>query len=353
METTVAYLAELVGGEVEGDSDLCVAGAATVEEAEPGDIVLAENVRFFERAVKSDAACIVAGCGVGVSRGGKSVIRAAEASEAFVKILEHLGGKELLPPVGVGAGAVIGRDVSLGENVAIGPNCCIGAGASLGDECVLFCSVSIGEKAQIGDRAKIYPGVTIYPNCRIGKRVILHAGVVIGADGFGYKPGEKGLMKLPHLGTVEIGDDVEIGANSTVDRAKTGATVIGSGTKIDNLVHVAHNVKIGANCVIVALSGVAGSVDIGDNVTLAAQTGVKDHVRIGDGSVVAARAGVIGDVQEGSTVSGFPARDHRVEKRAEAARLRLPEFMQRLRALEKELKKLRGGRKGENGDPQR
>ena len=349
METTVGYLAELVDGEVEGDPDTRVAGAAAVEDAEPGDIVLAQDARFFERAVNSDAACIVAGRGKTDSRGGKSVIRAAEPSKAFVAILEHFAGKEVLPPVGVGVGAVIGRDATLGRDVAIGPNCCIGGGARLGDECVLFANVIIGENARIGDRTKIYPGVTIYPNCRIGNRVILHAGVVIGADGFGYQPGEKGLVKFPHLGTVEIGDDVEIGANSTVDRAKTGATVIGSGTKIDNLVHIAHNVHVGSDCVIVALSGVAGSVEIGDKVTLAAQTGVKDHVRIGDGSVVAARAGVIGDVAKGSTVSGFPARDHLVEQRAEAVRLRLPEMLRRMRVLENELKKLRG-REGGHDD---
>ena len=150
-------------------------------------------------------------------------------------------------------------------------------------------------------------------------------------------------MKLPHAGTVEIEDDVEIGANSAVDRAKTGATVIGGGTKIDNLVHIAHNVKIGQWCVIVALSGVAGSVEIGNGVTLAAQTGVKDHVRIEDGAVVAARSGVIGNVEKGTTVSGFPAREHKIEMRAQAARLRLPDILERLRTLEREVRALREG----------
>jgi len=163
----------------------------------------------------------------------------------------------------------------------------------------------------------------------------------VGSDGFGYTCHGSELVKLPHAGTVEVGDDVEIGANAAIDRAKTGATVIGSGTKIDNLVHIAHNCKIGRNCVIVALVGVAGSVTIGDNVTLAGQAGVKDHVTIEDECVVAARAGVVGDLAKGSIVSGFPARDHRLEKRAQVARLHLPEILQRLKALEAEVKKLR------------
>ena len=352
MKTTVADISRLLGGELTGDPEVCVTGVAAVDEAGPGDVVLADNARFFKRAMSSEAACVVTSPDMASDGGGKCVITVAGPAEAFMKVLAHFKPPESLPPAGIAPGAVVQVDAKLGDNVAIGPNCYVGSGASLGDGCVLFPNVCVGDAVRIGEGTKIYPGVTIYANCKIGKRVILHAGVVIGADGFGYHPGEAGLTKFPHTGTVEIGDDVEIGANSTIDRAKTGATVIGSGTKIDNLVQIAHNVKIGTNCAIVALSGIAGSVEIGNNVTLAAQAGIKDHVTIGDGSVVAARAGVIGNVAEHSTVSGFPARDHRVEKRAEAVRLRLPDILQRLRNVETELEKLSRPMEGQNGDAQ-
>jgi len=234
----------------------------------------------------------------------------------------------------------------LGKDVAIGANCYVGCDAVIGDGSVLFPGAFIGEGVRLGCECRLYPNTVIYSRCVVGNRVIMHAGVVIGADGFGYTCRDQAFVKLPHAGIVEIGDDVEIGANTAIDRAKTGATVIGSGTKIDNLVHIAHNCKIGRNCVIVALVGIAGSVNIGDGVTLAGQVGVADHVSIEDGSVVAARAGVIGNVPRGSVVSGFPARDHRLEKRAQAARLHLPELMQRLKALEAEVEKLRAGSEG-------
>ncbi|MGB9620372.1 MAG: UDP-3-O-(3-hydroxymyristoyl)glucosamine N-acyltransferase, partial [Armatimonadota bacterium] len=340
MELTVAELARLVGGRVEGSTEAVISGVRSVEDAREGDVVLAENAHFFRKAAESRAACVVTGPDVGEAVPGKSVIRVADPAEALIRILEYFRPAEPLPPPGVAASAVVEEGARLGERVAVGANCFIGEGASIGDDCVLFPGVYIGAEVTIGPHSRIYPGVTIYPRCTIGSRVILHAGVVIGADGFGYRRGEKGIVKIPQIGTVEIGDDVEIGANSTVDRAKFGATIIGSGSKIDNLVHIAHNVRIGRHCVIVALSGVAGSVEIGDNVTLAAQTGVKDNVRIGDGCVVAARSGVIGDVKKGSIVSGFPARDHAVEKRAQAMWVRLPELMERLRALEREVERL-------------
>lgn len=351
MDTTAREIAILVGGEVDGCPDTRVSGVASVDEAQAGDVVLAEDGGFFHRAAASPAACILTRTDVAGACEGKSVIRVADPGGAFAKVLELAAGAESLPEVGVAPGVVLEQGVSLGEGVAIGANCSVGRGAKLGNGCVLFPNVCVGHDVTIGERSKLYPGVTVYPGCTIGSRVVLHAGVVIGADGFGYTCGGEGLTRYPHVGTVVVGDDVEIGANSTIDRAKTGATTIGSGTKIDNLVHIAHNVTIGRNCVIVALSGVAGSVRIGDGVTLAAQTGVKDHVRIGDGAVLAARAGVIGDVAEGSVVSGFPARDHRAEKRVEAARLHLPEILHRLRALETELESLRGRGASGSNDP--
>lgn len=338
---TVAELASFLGGALEGSGETIITGAASVDEAVEGDVVFAEDAKFFRKAVASRADCIITCPDVGESPANKSVIRVPDAARAFIEVLRLFAEPEAVPTVGIGPGAVVASDAEIGSDVAVGANCYIGKAARVGDRCVLFPNVYVGDGVQIGEDSVLHPGVVVYQGCRLGRRVILHAGVVIGCDGFGYVARPEGLLKFPHIGTVEIGDDVEIGANSTVDRAKTGATIIGKGTKIDNLVHIAHNVRIGANCVIVALSGVAGSVEIGEWVTLAAQTGVKDHVRIGDRCVVAARAGVIGDLPDGSVVSGFPARDHAAEKRVEAARLHLPDILRRLRVLEHEIEELR------------
>jgi UDP-3-O-[3-hydroxymyristoyl] glucosamine N-acyltransferase len=341
VKTTVAELAALIGGEVRGDPDVGVCGVGSVDEARPGDVVVATDKRFLERAMASKASCVITGRDVQDLRNGKSVITTADPLEAFAKVLNRFRVEETLPSLGIGPGAVVEAGVVLGKDVAVSANCYVGKDVVLGDGCVLFPNVYVGEGASIGEGSRLYPGAVVYAGCSLGKRVILHAGAVVGADGFGYTCQGREHVKLPHAGTVEIGDDVEIGANSTVDRAKTGATVIGSGTKIDNPVHIAHNCKIGRNCVIVALVGVAGSAAIGDNVTLAGQAGVKDHVTIGDDCVVAARAGVVGDLAKGSVVSGFPARDHRLEKRVQAARLHLPEVLQRLKTLEAEMEQLR------------
>ncbi len=340
MQITAAGLAAEIGGSVEGNADTLITGVASVDEAKPGDVVLADADKYFAKAVNSDAACIIARSDA-VSANGKCLIKTDDPAGAFVKTLAFFQIEEERPKAGIASGAVVEEGVSLGKDVAIGANCFVGRGSSLGDGCVLFPNVCVGDGVIIGKGSILYPGVTIYSRCEIGSRVRLHSGVVIGADGFGYRPSRTGLEKFPHIGIVKVGDDVEIGANSAVDRAKTGATVIGNGTKIDNLVHIAHNVKIGSHCVIVALSGIAGSVEIGNGVTMAAQTGVVDHVHIADGATVAARAGVIGNIEKGAVVSGFPARDHRSEIRVQAARQHLPEILTRLRELEKEVAELK------------
>ena len=344
VKTTVADLAALIGGRIQGDPDAAVLGVGSVDDARPNDVVVATDERFFEKALACPACCVVTRLDVGCDHSAKNIVRTENPAEAFAKVLELFRGEERLPKPGIGPGAIVEPGVTLGEGVAIGANCYVGKEAVIDDGCVLFPNVYIGDGVRIGEKSKIYPGVAIYAGCVIGRRVILHAGTVIGADGFGYTCKGERLHRIPHAGNVEIGDDVEIGANSAIDRAKTGSTVIGDGTKIDNLVHIAHNCKIGRNCVLVALVGVAGSVTIGDNVTLAGQSGVKDHVTIEDGSVVAARAGVVGNLPKGVTVSGFPARDHRLEKRVLAASFHLPEIMQRLKSLEAEVERLRDNR---------
>ncbi|MFQ3549275.1 MAG: UDP-3-O-(3-hydroxymyristoyl)glucosamine N-acyltransferase [Armatimonadota bacterium] len=338
---TTSELCKAVNGVLIGDDSVSVTGVSSVEDAQFGDIVLAADKRYYEKALQSSAVCILTNNSIENSNTDKCIIKTQDPARAFVKILELFKDEAIDTPVGISDSAVIYPDANIGNNVSIGSNCVVSRGAKIGDNTILSAGVFIGSCVKIGNNCLLHPNCVVYNRCIIGNNVILHAGVVIGADGFGYIPSSEGLVKYPHNGIVEIGDNVEIGANSAIDRAKTGKTIIGSGTKIDNLVHIAHNVKIGSNCIIVALSGVAGSVEIGNNVTLAAQSGVKDHIKIGDGAVLAARAGAIGDIPNGAIVSGFPARDHKLEKRAEAARLRLPDYIERLRVLEKEIEALK------------
>ena len=328
-----------------GDGNLLITGVAAVSDAKPGDIVLADDLKFLKKALTSECTSILLKRNGSLPETSKTIIAVENPAEAFIKILQHFAVPESSTKFGISPTAVIEDGVKLGKDISIGAGCFIGSGSVIGDGVIMHPNSTIGENAVIGNDSVIFSGVVVYSRCKIGKNARIHANAVIGADGFGYKfCGQQGLVKYPHIGIVEIGDDVEIGANSTIDRAKTGSTIIGSGTKIDNLVHIAHNVKIGKSCVIVALSGIAGSVEIGDGVTLAAQSGVKDHVVIGDGAVIAARAGALCDVSAGKIVSGFPAREHMHEKRSEAVRMHLPELLQRVRALEKELENLRNNK---------
>ncbi|MGI6296031.1 MAG: UDP-3-O-(3-hydroxymyristoyl)glucosamine N-acyltransferase [Armatimonadota bacterium] len=343
MNITAFQLAETIGGELYGDPDICISGVGSVDEALCGDVVLAADQKFLSRALKSKASCIVVGARVDGLADDKCIVVAADPDAAFSRALELFRGQQAAPAVGIGAGTVVEHGVVFGKDVRVGSNCHLGKNVVFGDGCVVYPNVYIGDDCSIGEFSRLYPGVVIHDRCVLGCRTIIRAGTVIGSDGFGFTQQDGGMTRLPHAGIVEVGDDVEIGANVTIDRAKTGSTVIGSGTKIDNLVHIAHNCRIGRNCILVAQVGVAGSVKIGNNVTLAGQAGVKDHVSIGDGCIVAARAGVIGDLAAGSVVSGFPARDHTIEKRMQAANLRLPDMLKRLRELEAEIKKLQEG----------
>jgi UDP-3-O-[3-hydroxymyristoyl] glucosamine N-acyltransferase len=220
-------------------------------------------------------------------------------------------------PVEIGAHAVLGTGVRLGKNVRIGAGCVLGDGVALGDD------------------TQLYPGVTCYSGTALGKRVIVHAGAVLGSDGFGYVPGREGEAhrKIPHVGRCLVGDDVEIGANTCIDRGSVDDTVIGAGTKIDNLVHIAHNVRVGARCLIMAEAGIAGSVQVEDEAIIAGQAGIGDHLTIGRGARVLVQSGIIADIEPGATVSGYPARPHREYLRAQAALYRLMKIVDELENL--------------------
>jgi UDP-3-O-[3-hydroxymyristoyl] glucosamine N-acyltransferase len=234
---------------------------------------------------------------------------------------------------GIAQTARLGRGVTLGENVSIGDYAVIGTSAKLGDDVVIGAHCVIGDDVIIGNGSRLWPHVTLYPGASIGARVFLHAGARIGSDGFGYVFRDGAHQKIPHIGRCIIGDDVEIGANSTIDRGSIDDTVIGEGTKIDNLVHIAHNVRIGKKCLIMAQVGVAGSVTVGDGAILAGQAGISGHLTIGAGARVAAQGGVFGDIPAGETWSGYPARPHRESLRASAALLKLAGMIRRLEKL--------------------
>jgi UDP-3-O-[3-hydroxymyristoyl] glucosamine N-acyltransferase len=334
---SVQDLATLLDGAIIGDGQVLITGLADIETASEGDIVFAENPRYLQAALRSRAAAALVAPGLAEGQTPtRSLIVVENPRHSFVLLLEALSARS---PVGQGIHetAIIGEGATLGHEISIAAHVTVGAGAVIGDRVTLMSGVRVGDGCVIGDDTTLYPNVVLYAGVKIGKGCILHAGCVLGADGFGYVPVGRALRKVPHIGRVEVGDMVEIGANACIDRAKTGVTTIGAGTKIDNLVHIAHNVQIGQSCLIIAQAGIAGSVEIGHGVVLAGQAGIKDHVQIGDGARVGAQGGVIGDVAAGETVSGYPARPHRIKMRELAAVAALPELIRRVRELERRL----------------
>jgi len=334
---TLREIAALVGGTIVGEADTLVAGASGLEDAAQGDILFVENRRYADRAAASQASAALVPPGVVVPN--KPCITVEDPRAAFLKVLALFQPRERLPQ-GIAETARIGQNVTLGEGVAIGDYCCIGDNVVIGDGVVLFPMVYVGDNVTIGPGSVIYPQVTVYRDVTIGARVRIHSGSVIGADGFGYVFIEGRHVKVPHIGTVTIEDDVEIGACACVDRAKTAATVVGRGTKIDNLVQVAHNCRLGNHCILAGQVGLAGSVSLGDYVVLGGQVGVNGHTHIGSGSQVAAQSGVMSDLEPGSVVSGYPAHEHRRALRETAAVRQLPELLKTVRSLEQRIQEL-------------
>lgn len=334
----LSEIARLVRGELIGDADVTITGVASFDEAGEGDITFVEKPELLESVERSAAAAVIAPPQVRPAR--KPLIVTEDPKLAFSQVLELFAPQPSIP-VGVHPTAIIGRGVTLGRGVAIGPYVVIEDGVRLGNDVVLYPFVFVGREADIGDGTVIYPHVFVGERVTIGKRCIIHAGAAVGADGFGFLPTEHGYRKIPQIGTVIIEDDVEIGANSTIDRATVSATRIGRGTKIDDQVHVAHNCVIGRNCLLCGQVGIAGSSVIGDNVVLAGQAGVSDHVRINDNITVAAQAGVIGDLTEPGVYSGFPARPHSHQLRVLATLQKLPELVAQVRQLAEQVEELR------------
>ena len=331
---TTGEIADLVEGEFHGDRNRRITGARALQDAGPEDLSFLANARYQKLLATTAAGAIL------VERGmaGDSTrwIRVRDPYLALARVLQKFFADVPLP-VGVSPLASIAPTASIGAGARIGPFVTVGADATIGEGAALFPGVFVGERASVGEGTILYPNVVVYHGCIIGRRCILHGSVVIGGDGYGFASSEGVHHKIPQIGIVRIEDDVEIGAGSTVDRAALGETVIGEGTKIDNLVQIAHNVRIGRGCLIVAQVGIAGSTEIGEYCVLAGHSGVAGHVKLGPRVMVAAQSAVMKDIDGPATVAGSPARPLRDHLRTEAMVRRLPELLARLETLEKKL----------------
>ena len=339
LSKSLGELAEIVGGEVIGDPNVRVLGAADIGDAAEGDIIFAENDRFFDAAARTDACAIVVRRGIVVADIQKPLLAVDDPRYAFARILESFAPIRrreagIDPSARIGAETVVGENPSIGFNAYIGDNCIIGKNVWI------YPFAYIGDGVHIGDDCVIHPFASIYDDVILGDRVAVHSGAVVGADGFGYTNVGNVHYKIPQIGGVNIGDDVEIGANTTIDRARTGETSIGRGTKVDNLVMIAHNDRIGEDCIIISQVGISGSVEVGDRAIITGQAGIKDHISIGSDAVVAGRAGVFGDIAPGAFVSGYPARDHREHMKVLAAQQKLPDLLRKIKEMEKRIKEL-------------
>ncbi|MCM8814123.1 MAG: UDP-3-O-(3-hydroxymyristoyl)glucosamine N-acyltransferase [Candidatus Omnitrophica bacterium] len=338
MNTTLKEIAQIIDGTVIGDETTVITGVCGIKEAKAGDITFVANPRYTPLIQNTNASAIITAREV--KQISKPLIISENPSLAFAKLLAWLAPNEVVHYQGIHPTAVIGKKVALGKNISIHPYVVIEDHAEIGDNCTIAAGVFIGHHAKIGSDSLISPHVTIRERVQIGRRVIIHSGSVIGSDGFGFAT-VKGLHeKIPQIGTVIIEDDVEIGANVTIDRARFDKTLIKHGTKIDNLVQIAHNVVIGENSILVAQSGISGSTVIGKNVTLAGQAGVIGHITIGDNVVVAAQAGVTKSVPADTCVSGYPAKPHKKAKRINACVQKLPDLYKTVNALEEKILRL-------------
>lgn len=334
---TLRELAGAIHARLEGDPDVSVNGVAPLETAGPGDLSFLANPRYEESAATTRAAALIVG--ESFHGNGANLLRVSNPYLAYARAVELILPEGRSQP-GADPSAIVDSTAQVAGSASIGPLCVIGAGAIVGERTTVGAGCVVEAGVEIGEECRIFPRVTLHSGTKLGARCIVQSGSVLGSDGFGYATDERGRHhKVPQRGGLAIADDVEIGANVTIDRGSAADTVIGSGTKIDNLVHIAHNVTIGQNAFIVAQVGIAGSTSIGDHAVIAGQAGIIGHVRIGDRARLGAQAGVIGDVPADAEYSGYPARSHREQMRAYALFARLPELFERLKAVESRLKR--------------
>jgi UDP-3-O-[3-hydroxymyristoyl] glucosamine N-acyltransferase len=333
MTFTTAEIAKHLDGEVVGDTTATLTGFAPADCAKPGDLTFAENEDYFVRAEQSAATAIIADERFKSAK--KILIRVPNARIAFAKAMA-LFFPERTYAAGIHPTAVIAASAKVDPGAHIGPHCVVGERVKIGARAVLQAGDVVGDDCKLADDVNLFPNVTVYPDTEIGQRVRIHAGTVIGSDGFGYVQDHGIHLKVPQIGNVIIGDDVEIGANVTIDRGALGPTVIGQGTKIDNLVQIAHNVEIGEGSLIISQVGISGSCKFGKYVILAGQAGFAGHLKIGDRVTVSAQSGVMTDIPDGEKWLGTPAQPDKQAKRQMIAVQRLPELLKRVAELERQ-----------------
>jgi UDP-3-O-[3-hydroxymyristoyl] glucosamine N-acyltransferase len=334
MPFSAAEIAKQLQGEVIGDAGAMLTGFAPANSAKPGDLTFAENEDFFARAEQSAATAIIAD--VRFNSAGKILIRVPNARIAFAKALA-LFFPEPKFAAGIHPTAVIAASAQIDSTAHVGPHCTVGERVKIGANSVLQAGNFVGDDSKLGEDVHLFPNVTLYARTEIGTRVRIHAGTVIGSDGFGYVLDAGIHRKVPQIGNVIIGDDVEIGSNVSVDRGALGSTVIGRGTKIDNLVQIAHNVEIGEHCIVIAQVGISGSTKLGKYVILAGQVGIAGHLKIGNQVTVAAQSGVMHNIPDGEKWLGAPAQPDKQTKRQMIAIQHLPELLRRVAELEKKI----------------
>jgi UDP-3-O-[3-hydroxymyristoyl] glucosamine N-acyltransferase len=337
---TTGQVARLVDAELIGRDDLLIERPGVLESAGPGDICFIRSPEYAHRWAESRGTAALVSRGIAVP-GHDPVTRALlvvrDADHALIRLLEHFTMVQTAQVGGIHPSAVVDADATVAKSAVIGPLCVVGARTQVGEGARLVAHVSLGEGVVVGARCVLHPGTVVYDRCVIGEETVLHGNVVIGGDGFGYRPSldGRGLTKIPHIGNVVLGARVEIGASSCVDRAKFGSTTIGEGTKIDNLVQIAHNSHVGKHCVICGHTGIAGSVTIGDGVQIGGKVGIPDNISVGSGASIGGGSMVLNDVPAGATWIGSPAAPAREALASLAVFRRLPELARMVRALNK------------------
>lgn len=345
MEFSAAQIAQIVGGTIEGNPEMSVSSFGKIEEATKGQLAFLANPKYDEFLYTTAADIIIINeTQVLKEPLNATLIKVPDAYSAFASLLRQYQKLQAQQVVGIQEPAFIHATVKKGDNIFIGAFAYLGENVIIGDGAKIYPNAYIGNNAVIGSNSIIHPGVVIYHDCIIGSKVVIHAGTVIGGDGFGFAPQHDGsFKKVPQMGNVIIEDGVEIGSNTTIDRATIGSTIIRSGAKLDNLLQIAHNVEIGCNTVVAALTGISGSTKIGNNVMIGGQAGIVGHIQIADGTKINAKSGVSKSILTPNTaVTGTPASDYTSNLRTQALVRKLPELEKRVRELEELVKKMEG-----------
>ena len=343
MKFTAEQIAGMLNGKVEGNPSIEVNSLAKIEEGFTGALSFLSNPKYEEYIYKTESSVCIVNDTFSPSNSlpeSLTLIKVEDAYSCFAKLLEVYDSMTKEEPR-IESPSFIDESAKVGEGLFLGAFAYIGRDAKIGDNVAIHPNVNIGNNVEIGEGTIVYAGATIYRDCIIGKNCIIHSGAVIGADGFGFAPDEKGeFQKIPQIGNVVIEDNVDVGANATIDRATMGSTIIHKGAKIDNLVQIGHNVEIGKNSAMAAQVGIAGSCKVGDNVMIGGQVGLAGHMKVGNKVMIAAQSGVAGDVKDGTVLMGSPAFDSKEYKKSYLGFRRLPRILERIQVLENKIKAL-------------